>query len=62
MPRSLEAGLQRSGHLVRVVKIGGSGEVGEGRGGQVIIAGLMAVMSPPLPDLINDCKPQIERT
>ena len=53
-PRPLEARLQGGGHAMARVMVGSGGEVGELRGGEVLIAGVMAVMSPSLPNLRMD--------
>ena len=53
-PGPLETGLQRGGHTDIGVMVGSRGEVGEVGGGEVVIARVMAVMSPSLPDLSMD--------
>ena len=52
--RPLEARLQGGRHTMTRVMVGSGGEVGELRGGEVFIAGVMAVMSPSLPNLRMD--------
>ena len=53
-PGPLEARLEGGGHAMTRVMVGSGGEVGELRGGEVFIAGVMAVMSPSLPNLRMD--------
>ena len=50
-PGPLEAGLQRGGHTSIGVMVGSRGEVGKVGGGEVVIARVMAVMSPSLSNL-----------
>ena len=53
-PGPLEARLQGGGHAMTRVMVGSGGEVGQLWGGEVLIAGVMAVMSPSLSNLRMD--------
>ena len=53
-PGPLETGLQGGGQAMGGVMVGSGGEVRQVRGGQILIAGVMAVMSPSLSNLMID--------